>query len=241
MSDELSIRLNFGRPMPIFPLATVTLLPHAVMPLHIFESRYRQMITDALDGAGQIAMGVFKGDHWRWEYEGKPPIRAAVCVGQIVQHHKLDDGRYYVVLQGICRAKVISEISPPSEHTLYRQVMLEPLGLDLTNEEDLMPGREQLCRLFLESTLSDLTRAKTFVRHLADTSIPISAVLDFIIAELVPDPEAKYELLAEPNTPARLNTVVAHLNKIQTLLAEAKPQRATKRGSRSQPRNPSLN
>ena len=52
MSDETAIQVNFGRPMPVFPLDQVTLLPQQVLPLHIFEPRYRQMVTDALDGSG---------------------------------------------------------------------------------------------------------------------------------------------------------------------------------------------
>lgn len=57
MSGE-TIRINFGRPIPIFPLGAVLLVPHTRLPLHIFEGRYRQMIGDALDASGLIAMAV---------------------------------------------------------------------------------------------------------------------------------------------------------------------------------------
>ncbi|MGP1309805.1 MAG: LON peptidase substrate-binding domain-containing protein, partial [Phycisphaerales bacterium] len=99
MSDEApAIRVNFNRPMPVFPLREVVLFPHAAIPLHIFEERYRDMVDDALDGAGQIAMAVFEGERWTQEYHGRPPIRPAVCVGQILQHERLADGRYNIIL-----------------------------------------------------------------------------------------------------------------------------------------------
>ena len=112
MSDETAIQVNFGRPRPIFPLDQVTLLPQQVLPLHIFEPRYRQMVTDALDGSGQIAMAVFEGRDWKQQYHGRPPIRPAVCIGHIAQHEKLADGRYNIILRGVCRARVIKELAP---------------------------------------------------------------------------------------------------------------------------------
>lgn len=131
--EPQSIQVNFGRPMPIFPLDQVTLLPQQVLPLHIFEPRYRQMVEHALDGAGQIAMAVFDADAWREEYHGRPAVRPAVCVGQIVQHEKLEDGRYNLLLQGVCRARIVGE-DEPGGGRLYRTALLEPVGLDDEND-----------------------------------------------------------------------------------------------------------
>ncbi len=123
--------------MPIFPLDHVTLLPQQVLPLHIFEARYRQMVEHALDGSGQIAMAVFDTEAWREQYHGRPPVRPAVCVGQIVQHEKLEDGRYNLLLQGVCRARILRE-EEPSEERLYRTATLEPVGLDDENDPTAM-------------------------------------------------------------------------------------------------------
>ena len=131
--EPQSIQVNFGRPMPIFPLDQVTLLPQQVLPLHIFEPRYRQMVEHALDGAGQIAMAVFDTEAWREDYHALPPVKPAVCIGQIVQHEKLEDGRYNVLLQGVCRARIVGE-QPPNGGRLYRTATLEPVGLDDEND-----------------------------------------------------------------------------------------------------------
>src|SRR5690349_21503961 len=129
MSEETSIQVDFGRPIPLFPLEAVTLLPQQLLPLHIFEERYRQMVDQALDGSGQLAMAVLKGEEQSKDLHGRPVIRPAVCIGQIVQHEKLFDGRYNLLIQGVCRARVVEEM-PPEEGRLYRMAMLEPVGLD---------------------------------------------------------------------------------------------------------------
>lgn len=134
MDDAVTqVRVNFGKPFPIFPLDGVVLLPHAMLRLYIFEPRYRQMIEHVLDGSGQIAMGVFEGEAWRESYQENPPIRPAVCVGQIVEHARQHDGTYHVWLQGICRA-IVREEHLPEGSRLYREALLEPGEKSLSEE-----------------------------------------------------------------------------------------------------------
>ena len=73
-----------------------------------------------------IAMAVFRGDDWKLDYEGRPPLRPAVCIGQIVHHDALEDGRHNILLHGVCRAKIVRLIEPTSERP-YRMARLEPL------------------------------------------------------------------------------------------------------------------
>src|SRR5688572_10166724 len=95
--------------VPLFPLPSVVLFPRAVLPLHIFEDRYRAMTADALDGDGLIAMALLKPG-WEKSYYGKPAIEPVVCVGKIVSHEKLPDGKYNFLLEGQVRARVIREL-----------------------------------------------------------------------------------------------------------------------------------
>ncbi len=232
MSEETTeIRVNFARPMALFPLASVTLMPHAVLPLHIFEPRYRQMVRDALDGPGQIAMAVFEGDRWQQEYHARPPIRPAVCVGQIVQHQQLDDGRYNIALHGVCRARILDEL-PPDGERLYRTAMLEPVGLDADEtEESLAPARQRLSGLLQAEPLSDLKDAETVVRHLGDEDLPTSAILELITCSLLRDAEMRYyhelhyRLLAEGDPVRRAAMIEAGLHDLGRLLKAARPQR----------------
>ena len=224
MAEEATVRVNFGRPMPLFPLNSVVLLPHGVVPLHIFEPRYREMINDALDGTGQIAVGVFEGDRWKQEYHGRPPLRPAVCVAQIIQHPRFPDGRYNVALQGICRARIVHEM-PPSEERLYREAMLEPVGLTESDESDLGPARETLAEMLGRSPLTDLRDAITVREHLADANIPTSVLLDLISLSFVTEPAARYNLLAQPEAEGRAATVLQELGRLERLLERAAAQR----------------
>ena len=143
VTERETISVNFGRPVPIFPLDGVVLLPQQVLPLHIFEERYVQMVGRVLDGSGQIALAVFEGEDWKKDYNGTPPIRPYVCLGQIAQHEPLPGDRYNILLQGVCRARVVDE-TPPDEDRLYREAMLEPVGIDpaTVDGSELEPMRQ---------------------------------------------------------------------------------------------------
>jgi hypothetical protein len=252
MSDSQSIRVNFSRPMPVFPLASVTLMPHAVLPVHIFEPRYRAMIDSALDGPGQIAMGVFAGEMpgarsagddaaaeggaapWQDAYDRQtddpppPALRPAVCVGQIVQHQKLDDGRYNIALQGVCRARIDRELAHAQTGTPYRQAMLVPVGIDTNEDEQTAAERAELTLMLTQTTLHDLREAPAILKHLADEDVPTSAILELLTFTMLPDPELRYRLLAEGDLHARASIIRGELAKLQTLLSRAAPQRREK-------------
>jgi len=219
--------VNFGAPMPLFPLAGVVLLPHAVLPLHIFEARYKQMIEDALDGSGQIAMGVFEGEQWKHEYHGNPPVRRAVCVGQLLQHEKLPDGRFNVLLRGVCRAKVKDHFLPDEQH-MYRRVLLEPVETPPANGDDeggaLAPVRDRLREWFGCSPLTSLAAADSIETHLETGELPTSAILDLLAITVVTDQEMKYRLLAEPTAEGRAAMIEEELVSLRSLLSRAERQ-----------------
>src|SRR5437016_3246424 len=108
--------------VPLFPLPNVVLFPRAVLPLHIFEERYKQMTADALAGDGLVAMALLRLG-WEKSYYGRPAIEPVVCVGRILSHEKLADGKYNFLLQGQTRARIVREHGERS----YRLAELSPL------------------------------------------------------------------------------------------------------------------
>lgn len=223
MSDETAIQVNFGRPMPIFPLDQVTLLPQQVLPLHIFEPRYRQMVTDALDASGQIAMAVFDGRDWKQQYHGRPPIRPAVCIGHIAQHEKLPDGRYNIILRGVCRARVIKELAP-RDARLYREAMLEPIGLEQDETPTLRALRASIEQDLDTGPLSRLADGATLLEYVRDDDIPTAALLELISFTLVKDREKRYRLLEEGDSDARAELVRREIADIERLIRLALEQ-----------------
>ncbi len=99
--------------LSIFPLPGAILFPGLQLPLHIFEPRYRALVSDALVRDRRIAMIQPKGTT-----EGAP-LFGIGCVGRIGDVEALDDGRYNIVLEGEARFRLLREIDVS---TPYRQV-----------------------------------------------------------------------------------------------------------------------
>ena len=91
--------------VPLFPLPGAILFPRSQLPLHIFEPRYREMVKDAIDGAGRIAMI----QPHRLDHDNEAPLYWVGCVGELVGVEELDDGRYNIVLLGSNRFRLVRE------------------------------------------------------------------------------------------------------------------------------------
>jgi Lon protease-like protein len=91
--------------VPVFPLPGVVLFPRIVLPLHIFEPRYRAMLTEVLDGHGTIAMA-FAEPRAHLDDEGTWEISTVVGLGKVATYKKNDDGTSDVILLGERRAEV---------------------------------------------------------------------------------------------------------------------------------------
>ncbi|GAA3899330.1 LON peptidase substrate-binding domain-containing protein [Sphingomonas limnosediminicola] len=91
--------------VPIFPLSGAILFPRSQLPLHIFEPRYRDMVRDAIDGAGRIGMI----QPLRLDEDNKAPLYGIGCLGEIVGIEELDDGRFNIVLLGVNRFRYLRD------------------------------------------------------------------------------------------------------------------------------------
>ena len=94
--------------IPIFPLPNVVLFPNVFLPLHIFETRYRQMVEDALNGDRIIGMVLLRPG-WEGDYEGRPPVYPIGCAGVVTHAERLADGRYHIVLRGMEKFRIAAE------------------------------------------------------------------------------------------------------------------------------------
>src|SRR5688500_2238689 len=135
--------------VPLFPLPSVVLFPRAVLPLHIFEDRYRVMTADALDGDRLIAMALLRPG-WEKSYYARPAIEPVVCVGRIVSHEKLSDGKYNFLLEGLARARVVRELPVEVEYRVAELTRIEQVP---ASEAELAPVRTRLLELFTSSPL----------------------------------------------------------------------------------------
>ena len=137
--------VNIPDQIPIFPLAEVVLLPGEVLPLHIFEPRYRAMVSDALSGHRVIGMVEYDSDLGAVEAT-TPPIREIGCVGFIAEHKELPDGRFLIWLLGLERFTIDEELAV---ETSYRQVRVHytPIHQGAEALAGLQPVRIELRRV----------------------------------------------------------------------------------------------
>lgn len=104
--------------LSIFPLPGALLFPGLQLPLHIFEPRYRAMVSDALARDRRIAMVQPQAP-----VEGAPLFQVG-CVGHIGEVEALEDGCFNIVLEGLARFRIVRELDVT---TPFRQVEAELL------------------------------------------------------------------------------------------------------------------
>ena len=138
---------DLPKKIPIFPLSNFIIFPKTTVPLNIFEPRYIQMIDDSMKSNRYIGMIQPKktGDL------KKPDLHKIGCVGKITSFNETEDGRYLIVLNGICRYENISEIN---SNKLYREceVNFEKFS------SDLIEKREQVKFSDLKQIFNDLKK-----------------------------------------------------------------------------------
>src|SRR5262245_34911268 len=101
--------VDCAAPLPIFPLPTVQLFPHALLPLHVFEPRYRALLKDCLAGQSVMAVPMLEPGY-EAHYHERPAVRALCGLGLIVAHEPLADGRANILLRGVTRARIVEEL-----------------------------------------------------------------------------------------------------------------------------------
>jgi len=137
------------RRLPLFPLPDVVLLPGTMLPLHVFEARYRTMVADALAGEKTIGMTMLvSGADASAE---AAPIHAVGTAGEIVESEALPDGRFNILLEARFRFRVLGE-EPPSP---YRVARVEELPTGSFPE----PAEEERQVASARDLFSDVSRA----------------------------------------------------------------------------------
>jgi Lon protease-like protein len=149
--------------IPIFPLPNAVLFPNVCLPLHIFESRYRAMVRDALASDRIIGM-VLLQPGYEANYEGRPQVYPVGCAGVITHSEPLPDGRFNIMLRGLEKFRMVGEdASRP-----YRLAHIEAVPEVLSTAERTAIGQH---RPRLETLLAAATEHRRGERRLP-SSVP---------------------------------------------------------------------
>ena len=196
--------------LPLFPLPNTVLFPNVFLPLHIFEPRYRDMVSDALAGDRLIGMVLLRPG-WEQEYEKQPPVYPVGCSGLITHVERLADGRFNIVLRGVERFRILEE----DHERRYRRAIVEPLIERRLSDDDRDCLRNQ--RAKLESLLSPaLASGETEQRT---TAMSDEDLVNALAQYLSLDPLEKQALLEQQGLRNRAESLV-ELIEMKILIAK---------------------
>lgn len=203
--------------VPVFPLPNVVLFPHLGMPLHIFEPRYKGMVTAALASDRLIAMALLVPGDGEDSF-GRPQIFDTVCVGRITAEEKLDNGRFNLILHGLTRAVIVEE---EQVETAWRQARLEPF-VDTYSPEPLF-DRDSRRRELLREFRSHFPRHEgdSVFHQLEDADLPFGVLCDILTSASLLPPTVRQELLAELDVDLRGDLLLARLTAMRVEARQA--------------------
>jgi hypothetical protein len=193
-----SVHVSRTLRVPLFPLPGAILFPRAQLPLHIFEPRYREMVRDAADGAGQIAMI----QPHRLDADNQAPLYGVGCVGEVVGVEEIDDGRFNIVLLGANRFRLVREADVD---TPYRCADVDIEAFD-DSEPDPLP---LLQRAEVEREARRLGEAMGLAVDWSAVARLDDEMLVNAISQVAPfDVGAKQALLEQPTLDGRADLLV---------------------------------
>lgn len=200
--------------LSIFPLPQATLFPGQVLPLHVFEPRYREMVRAALAARRVLAVARLKPG-FESDYEGRPPVLDVCGVGLIESCSERPDGRFDLTLRGVSRIRIVQELPPTRAFRQVRAVLLEE---QVPAPALVAAWQAKLVALWgrLAPHLPEPVRDLRALTRGADDA---SAYADRLAAALVAEPEASQELLEETNPAERLRLLTARVQELVDALA----------------------
>jgi uncharacterized protein len=175
--------------LPIFPLPEVTFFPHTFMPLHVFEARYRTMVTDALARDRRLCVVRLLPGYER-NYDGKPSVAEVAGAGEIVRCERLPTGRFNILLRGLWRVRIEREL--PTD-TLYRMVRAQGLAEEPATAE-VAPTVARI-RTACGRLLRVLDRPADVLDGALAADQPVAAITDRVAAAFLPDVALRQQLL----------------------------------------------
>ena len=209
MDDDFDLR-RFNHQCRLFPLPNLVFFPHNVLPLHVFEPRYRRMTEDALAGDGFVAMVRQRPPtHGGLDALGSPPIDTIGCLGKIIQHERTQDGRFFFLLAGLKRVRLRRELATDKPYRVAEAEIIEDAGTGEPEE----PGRSELITLFRSTFESQGTIDPVFA-DLLESAVPLGVLADILSNAVSLSPDIKQSLLAEAHVGRRVELLLHEIGRM---------------------------
>jgi uncharacterized protein len=215
---------------PLFPLPDVVFFPKTLLPLHVYEPRYRALASEALEQDGIICTALLKPG-WESDYYGSPEVYPVGCVGKIVQHQKLPDGRYNITLGGIAKVSIESSVRLDP----YRLVRVRPMEDDSTWARGQRAAEEAAELMHLFRQVHEGQAPSILLAEMLGQEMTPESILNTVALNLNAEPEVKEQLLELDSLDRRYQAV------LQILRNATKTQERIERVRHLYPRDKRIN
>lgn len=193
----------------LFPLPNVVLFPEQSLSLHVFEPRYRKLVSDVLEQGLLLAVPRLKPG-FDANYYGAPPVFSLCGVGQITEYSRLPDGRYNIVVLGLGRGRILEE----QRSEPYRMARITPVDdVPLSDTLTLEMLRTELLKLFRRVAPQLPGPAKELEIRLREAG-DAARCADVLAGALLEDADERQALLEELDPSRRLTSLIAHTHQL---------------------------
>ena len=207
MNDDFSPLAGFSGVARLFPLPNLVFFPQVMQPLHIFETRYRQMTADALSGDRLIAL-VLPRPGWEADYAGSPSLHSVACLGKIVADQQLEKGRYNILLRGLTRVQITHEIPHAKSYRKAKVELLAEVPIAEARMERRL--RRRLAKV-VPHWFPEQQEVRDQFHKLLKSDLSLGALCDIFTFALPLDMEFKQTLLEELEVQERVGLLLDHL------------------------------
>lgn len=186
------------RSLPVFPLPGYYLFPGTVTPLHIFETRYRQMMNDLMDSSGRFVMAPCAPVDDRAPVGQSGPVLPELgTLVEIVQTEELEDGRWLILLLALARVDM-TEV--PSDR-LYRRVDARVVPDREADDSVSAPMRAELALALRARSSGNLASVPE--------EAPVGQLADLLLHALPLEPEQRHRAFTELDAVVRAGMALA--------------------------------
>jgi Lon protease-like protein len=207
--------------LKVFPLPGAVVLPGTPAPFHIFEPRYRLMTADALEGDRVLAIATLVSEGGA--VQDRAPVHPVAGVGLIETDERRPDGRYDILVRGVARVRLVSEIANGKPYREFCGEILDDIWPE-RGAAAFAQARGALEQLVIELVLvlPPESGAAQLAQAAARTSSP-SVLADLIAAAVVSEPDKRLAVLEELDVAARLTMVTSEIAGVVLMLSKRTP------------------
>jgi Lon protease-like protein len=203
----------------MFPLPGVVLFPRALLPLHIFEERYKKMARDLLSSHRHLAVAMLESPEDAMN-PGRPAVRPIMGMGEVIVAHELPDGRFNVVLRGRARVHMDEEIASDEPYRMIVASLRTDLPVADVRE---MLDADQSLRALVGRLAENIPDGGELLRQVVASQSAPAELADVLAAALIVDPHKRQRLLEIRDGLRRIELVTAEIVAMTNRIATSGP------------------